>query len=121
MRKIVFIGGDITIDGMDLSQENRELLIESVNIVFHCAANVRFNDTLKSAININVTGTWRILRLAEKMRNLKVFLYISTAFCQSYQEDLDEKYYPSKLSAFSIIAKTQACDEKTLKGLEKEL
>lgn len=96
-------------------------LIEDVNIVFHCAANIKFNDPIKDAVNINVTGTLRVLQLAHKFKNLQVFSYMSTAFCQSYQEDLQEKHYQTCVEAEKIIEKTELMDDKSLVHLEIEL
>lgn len=119
--KITFIGGDITVDGLKLSLEDEIKLIEEVNVIFHCAANIRFNDPIKDAININVTGTLRILELAKKMKNLHVFSYMSTAFCQSFQEELDEKHYQTNVDALKIIEKTELMDDESLVHLESEL
>lgn len=108
-------------EGLNLSDADQTTLVNEVNIVFHCAANVKFNDPLKEAVNINANGTWRMLKLTEKMKHLEVFSYMSTAFCQSYQEDLEERYYPSGLDVYSIIDKTQIMTENELNELEKEL
>ena len=121
MQKIIFVNGDITLDGLALSSQDEQMLVDEVNIVFHCAANVRFNDPLKEAININTTGTLRMLQLAKKMKNLKVFSYMSTAFSQSYRLDLEERYYPSNLDVFEIIKMTEKQDDEGLCNLEREL
>lgn len=121
MQKVIFINGDITEDGLALSSQDELMLINEIDVVFHCAANVRFNDPLKDAVNINVTGTLRVLNLAQKMRNLKVFSYMSTAFCQSYQRDLEERHYPSNLDVFEIIKLTEKLDSESLDHLEKSL
>lgn len=110
--KIVLISGDIESDGLAIDRADETALINEVDIIFHCAANVRFDDPLKQAININVLGTLRILKLAEKVKNLKVFSYMSTAFSQCYQEELEERYYPSNLNVFNIIQKTKDMDRR---------
>jgi thioester reductase-like protein len=121
MRKIIFINGDICIDGLGLTDTDEQMLIDEVNVVFHCAANVRFNDPLKEAININTVGTLRMLKLAAKIKSLKVFSYMSTAFSQSYRLDLEERYYASDLNVFEIIKLTENLDDENLIALEKEL
>lgn len=121
LQKIIPVSGDITIDGLELSQEDESSLINSVSIIFHCAANVKFNDPLEEAININATGTLRVLQLAEKMTQLKSFLYMSTSFCQSYQEHLEERYYPTNLDVFDIIEKTQKMNDIELNQFEKNM
>lgn len=58
-------------NGLGLTPENRKLLLES-NIVFHGAATVRFDETLRFAVNVNVRGTREMLILAKDMLDLKV-------------------------------------------------
>lgn len=121
MQKIIFVNGDIAEENLGLSKDDEAMLADEVDVVFHCAANVRFNDPLKDAVNINTTGTLRLLNLALKMKNLKVFSYMSTAFSQSYQKDLEEKYYPSNLDVFEIIKLTESLDNESLESLERNL
>lgn len=58
---------------MGLSDNDKNELIENVTTIFHCAACVRFDQPLKEAINMNLLGTNRMLKLAQLMTNLKVF------------------------------------------------
>lgn len=48
------------------------MLTSKVNVVFHSAATVKFDEELKLAFNINVNGTKRVLSLCNDMTNLKV-------------------------------------------------
>lgn len=121
MQKIVFINGDLTVDGLGISESDKATLINEVNVIFHCAANVKFNDALKDAININAVGTERMLRFAQRVKKLKVFSYMSTTFCQSYQEKLEERFYPTHLDVFQIIEKTRQLDDEGLINLEQSL
>lgn len=45
--KIIAINSDLTQPELDLSKEDQSILIENINIVFHCAATIRFNEPLK--------------------------------------------------------------------------
>jgi alcohol-forming fatty acyl-CoA reductase len=121
LQKIIVISGDITADELNLTKLDEKTLITNVNVVFHCAANVKFNDPIKDAVNINTVGTKRVLQLSEKMKNLKVFLYMSTAFCQAHQLELKEEYYPSGLYAEGMIEKIQLMNNECLADLEREL
>lgn len=56
-------------------------LINETEIFFHVAADVRFDENLYDAILANVRGTREILKLAEKLSNLKALVYVSTSFC----------------------------------------
>lgn len=101
LQKIKLIKGDISIDGLGLSKQDRSELTKNVNIIFHCAACVRFDFPLKIAVNIQLSGTLRMLELAEEMENLHVFTYVSTAFTQ--QKKLEEKFYPAFAKPLNII------------------
>ena len=46
LRKVVAMSGDITEDRLGLTFEEESILVNSVNIIFHCAATVRFDETL---------------------------------------------------------------------------
>lgn len=70
--KIVGIPGDCALAGLGLSIEDRQLLIDNVDVVFHVAATVNFTEKLKLAYTINVKGVEVILNLCRQMQNLKV-------------------------------------------------
>lgn len=71
-QKITIISGDCSLPALGITQTERELIKENVNIVIHGAATVRFNEKLKMAIAINVNGTKEILQLAKEIVHLKV-------------------------------------------------
>lgn len=64
--------GDCGKPGLGLSEADRQSLTENVNIVFHAAATVRFNEELKLAVAINILGTKAMIELAKEMKELKV-------------------------------------------------
>lgn len=70
--KIVALAGDCQFAALGLSLHDRQLLIENVNIIFHCAATIRFDEKLKLAFDINVHGTIEVIELAKQMTALKV-------------------------------------------------
>ena len=119
LQKIQFIKGDISIDELDLSQQDRRELIENVNVIFHCAACVKFDFPLKIAVNIQLSGTLRMLKLAEDMKNLHGFTYISTAFTQ--QTKLEEKHYPAFVKPLDIIhLMNMGLEDSTIECLSAE-
>jgi len=73
---IKIIEGNLEDSSMGLITVNRDWIIENVNFVFHCAATIKFNETLESASKINILGTEKLLSLATQMKNLKVILYV---------------------------------------------
>lgn len=103
LKKIRVVKGDVSIDGFGMDKKDEAELIEKVNIVFHCAANVRFDLKLKEAINFNTRGTHRMLMLSEKMKNLLVLVHVSTAYCHCNESVLEEKYYPAIENPYGLI------------------
>jgi len=104
-----------------LSLEDEAELIEKVDIIFHCAAVIKFNEKLKDAINCNTLGTLRLLKLGEKMVRLQVFTYMSTIYSHTYEPELHERYYPSGLDVMDVIKMTNELPNDKLDDIEKEL
>lgn len=80
-KKLVPIQGDITFDGLGISHDDIDKLINEAEIVFHCAATLKLEANLKDAIEMNTVGTKRVLDLCKQMKKLQVLLHLSTAFC----------------------------------------
>ena len=72
MDRIVPIAGDITKPGLGISKEDEEILVGNVSVVFHLAASIRFNETLRNALLYNVIGVREMVKLCHKMKKLKV-------------------------------------------------
>ena len=66
------IEGDTQEQDLGLSSTTRELIVKNTHIVFHGAATVRFDESLRKVVEINVRGTKLMLLLAKEMQNLKV-------------------------------------------------
>ncbi|XP_073817824.1 fatty acyl-CoA reductase wat-like [Musca autumnalis] len=77
---IQLMEGDCSQENLGLSNDDYRTLIENVEVIMHCAATVRFNETLSLATQINVHGTADIIKMAKEMKHLKSFVHISTAF-----------------------------------------
>lgn len=72
LEKLICIPGDINEPNIGLDDSDTKLLEDRIDIVFHVAATVRFNEPLKDAANLNTFGTQRVMELCTKMKNLKV-------------------------------------------------
>lgn len=59
---------------MGISESDIKELASCVSIIFHCAANVRFDQHLKGALNMNTQGTLRAMTVAENFKRLDVSL-----------------------------------------------
>lgn len=121
MKKLVPIQGDVTFDALGLSGEQRDRICRDTDIVFHVAATLRLEANLKDAIDMNTTGTKRVLDLAKHMINLKSFIHLSTAFCYCDQEVLLEKVYDCAHNPDDLIRCAEWMDVKTLEKITPEL
>jgi fatty acyl-CoA reductase len=83
MRKVVLITGDFEKPGLGLIEGDRSVLVREVDVIFHCAATVRFNAKLWNAVSINILGTKYMLDMAREMPHLKVSHCISYSPFQS--------------------------------------
>ena len=79
--KLTLVSGDLQNLELGISPEDQKNLINDVEIVFHAAADVRFDESLKEATETNIRGTREIMLLSQRIVNLNVFVYVSTAFC----------------------------------------
>lgn len=70
--KIRVIEGDVAKANLDLSTEDRELIMENVNFIYHCAATIRFDEKLKTAVELNTRGTKLMIELALQCKKLDV-------------------------------------------------
>ncbi|CAG9772724.1 unnamed protein product [Ceutorhynchus assimilis] len=95
LKKIVPVLGDVMNIGLGLSAESRKLLTNEVDIIYHAAASVRFDDPLKDAILLNTRGTREVVHLAQEMNHLDVLVHVSTTYCQADKKVIEEKIYPA--------------------------
>lgn len=70
--KLQIIEGDLLSTDLDINATDKAKVIENVSIIFHSAADVRFDRLLDEAFNINVLGTKRMLELACEIKKMDV-------------------------------------------------
>ncbi|XP_017104769.3 putative fatty acyl-CoA reductase CG5065 [Drosophila bipectinata] len=95
LKKIFHFSGNIEDDNFGLNESDRKVLCAEVNIIFHSAATVRFNECLKVAARVNSQATYNLLELCREMTHLRSFLYVSTAYCNPGRKYVDEVVYPT--------------------------
>ncbi|XP_026822567.1 fatty acyl-CoA reductase wat-like [Rhopalosiphum maidis] len=99
IESIRIIDGHLEESSMGLSSSDREWLIENVNFVFHCAATIKFNEPLELASKINIQGTENVMTLASRMKNLKGFVHVSTAYSHCPRNEIKEEFYRVPITA----------------------
>uniref|UniRef100_A0A2H1VMP7 Fatty acyl-CoA reductase n=1 Tax=Spodoptera frugiperda TaxID=7108 RepID=A0A2H1VMP7_SPOFR len=93
-KKLVPISGDIRLPKLGLKPEDEQTLVDNVSVVYHGAATVKFDEPLSVAMNINFEGTKKLLELSQRIKNIEMFVYISTAFTHTHKKVLVETIYP---------------------------
>lgn len=78
-------------------------IIFQVDIVFHVAATVRFDQKLKLAVSANIKATEDIIEMAKEMKMLKSFMYVSTLFANCPNLTIEEQFYPPALEYKQMI------------------
>lgn len=121
MNKMIPISGDITLPGLGLNATDEKLIIDEVSIVFHSAATVRFDESLRDAVTQNLEGTKKITDLCHKMKHLEALVHVSTAYCNCYREEIEEKVYPMSVQPLQILDALEWMDDATLESITPKL
>lgn len=114
--KVEAVPGDCSITGLGLSIIDRQRLISKINIIFHVAATVNFNEQIKLAYRINVNGTRDVLNLAREIINLQSLIHVSTAYANCPKKEINEKIYdhPLRFSDMEAILEKMTKEESDL-------
>lgn len=119
--KIRAIYGDLKHQDLGISKEDMQELLSNTNLIFHCAATVRFNDTLRNAMQLNVVATQQLLRMASQMSSLEAFVHISTAFSNCNLKYIEEMVYPCPVEPRQIIASMEWLDDAIIDEITPKL
>lgn len=72
--------GDITVEGLGLSSEDRSTIERETTTVFHLAAIYDLAVERELAFHVNVGGTRNVNAFARSLRNLSQYHYVSTCY-----------------------------------------
>merc|ERR1719188_851646 len=113
LEKMRIVQGDVQEVGLAISEEDREIVKREVNIVFHSAATVKFDDLLSKSVSMNVRGTKELMDLAKEMKNLISYVHVSTCYvhCHRQGEVIREEIYPPE--NFSVREVLDMCEHNT--------
>ncbi|XP_044764594.1 uncharacterized protein LOC123321154 [Coccinella septempunctata] len=120
-KQIHLVNGDCVEKDLGLSEEDKQMLIQEVNYVIHCAATVRFDQELKTAARINVRAVRDLIAMAKKMKKLRGFLHISTAYSFCPQEEIDEKFYEPGMKGEDLLHMVETMNPERLKAITPSL
>ncbi|XP_033224121.1 putative fatty acyl-CoA reductase CG5065 [Belonocnema kinseyi] len=115
--KLIPVTGDVATEALGLPPLERKVITERVSIVFHVAANVRFDDNLKHATFVNTRSTRDICILAAQMKKLVALVHVSTAYSQADKPQVEEKVYPFNVDWKKSIRIAENVDNHLLRTL----
>ncbi|XP_032527291.1 putative fatty acyl-CoA reductase CG5065 [Danaus plexippus] len=121
LKKIVPLTGDVLFDDFGLSESDMQKISEDVSIVFHFAATLKLEAPLYENVNMNTCGTQRALNVAKKLKNLRLFIHLSTAFCYPDYAVLEEKMHAPPVKPSDIMHLLEWLDEKKVAILTPSL
>ncbi|XP_063697921.1 putative fatty acyl-CoA reductase CG8306 [Culicoides brevitarsis] len=114
MKKVRVIPGDCSLLELGMSKADRELVANNVNIIYHCAATIRFDEPLKRAALLNTRGTKLMIDLAKECKKLDFFGYMGTAYCHLNEKLLLEKEYPPPTDPYKLIANCELLEDDVI-------
>ncbi|XP_018318447.1 putative fatty acyl-CoA reductase CG8306 [Agrilus planipennis] len=119
--KLKAIAGDVAQPNLGLSEADRKILTEKINVIFHSAATLDFAEGLRETVNVNLLGTRRVLELANQCRNLNAYIHVSSAYVNSYNLKAEEIIYPLKEDPEGVISLVEKMDDEKLEKMTPDL
>lgn len=119
--KIYPIAGDCSSRNLGMSEYDDNLLRERVNVVFHVAATVRFDEKMSVALGINLMGTQSVINLCDKIKNLAAFVHVSTAYANCNRHEIHEQFYKMPISGQMAMNLHDNMNEGLLNTIGKDL
>lgn len=120
-QKIVAVGGDVVQPDLGISQEDRLMLKEKIHIVFHSAATIRFDETLRVAMDMNVVAVRKMVKLCQNFKHLQAFVHVSTAYANCDFSHIEETVYKPAVEPQKIIDVLEWMDDETVELFTKKL
>ena len=121
LKKIVPVFGELLEPGLGLSDDDLNQVLSETSIVFHMAATVNFEATLKRAVELNILGTQKVIDMCKKMPKLLAVLHLSTAFCCCDQDVLEEKVYKWHHDPIELLKSAASMDEAEMELIKTEM
>ncbi|XP_070495680.1 putative fatty acyl-CoA reductase CG5065 [Chironomus tepperi] len=117
--KLVAVGGDVSELGLGLSEFDKTLM-KDVTIVYHSAASVRFDDSIKFAVLMNTRGTRELMEFATTLKNIKCVMHVSTTYSNLGHDSVKEEIYPGIADWQKTIEVCEKMDENILNFVTKK-
>jgi fatty acyl-CoA reductase len=70
--RVSVVAGEMTEEGLGLSEEDKEAIRRDVSVVIHSAASVNFMEKLRDAVMVNVVALQEMVQFAKTLPKLEV-------------------------------------------------
>ncbi|XP_034238485.1 fatty acyl-CoA reductase 1-like, partial [Thrips palmi] len=114
--KVTAVAGDVSVPGLGLSDEDRDVLVSHVSVVLHSAATIIFTEPLPLAVLLNVESVRHVVQLARAMKQLAAFVHVSTAYSNCNLPSVREEVYPPPADVHDMIRRAKEDPD----GLERD-
>lgn len=121
MLKIYPVWGEITQPNLGLSDEHLQHVVKTSQIVFHFAASLKLEATLRHNVLMNLTGTQNVLNVAKQMNCLVQVIHLSTAFCCEDIETLEEKVYDHPHNPLDLIRCAEWLSDDAMASMQADI
>lgn len=118
--KVYPLEGDCSQPRLGLGEDSLQKLKE-VNVIFHVAATVRFDEKMRLATAINVQSSIDLLDIARTMQDLKAFVHVSTAYSYPQNKVIEEKFYEPDVSPQRLLNIVNNMDDAMLDAITPQL
>lgn len=118
--KVYPLEGDCAKPRLGLSDDSVQTLKE-VNVIFHVAATVRFDEKIRTATAINVQSSIDLTDIARTMPDLKAFVHVSTAYSYPQNKVIEEKFYEPDVTAERLINIVNNMSDEMLEAITPQL
>ncbi|KAF9410830.1 hypothetical protein HW555_010211 [Spodoptera exigua] len=123
--RIIPIIGELAEKNLGISETDRRIISKEVDVIYHVAATISFQEPLRSATLINVRGTKEIITLAKQCERLRSFVYMSTAYSHATFSrggtEIMEEFYTSPMPPELMIDLAESLEEERLNRIKDEL
>ena len=121
MSKIYLVTGDLMTPNLGLNEADLKRVTQNTEVMFHLAATLKLEETLKPAIQMNLKGTQHTLDVAKQMKKLLQMVHTSTAFCNPEQVILYEKVYGHPDKPADLIRCADWMSESAMEAMQVQI
>ncbi|XP_053685654.1 fatty acyl-CoA reductase wat-like [Sabethes cyaneus] len=76
-----------------ISEDDREVLLAEVTVVFNVMASVKFNEHIESALDTNVNCSQKLFDMVAKMSQVRSIIHVSTFYSNCDRSHIEEQIF----------------------------